>query len=76
MSPPSLNPGPRPRTSQDSIVEAKRSGSASWYEAKVKSVKGGYTVVAFLGEGLGAPDAFVVRFARGFGSRSVCLHSP
>jgi hypothetical protein len=40
--------------SQDSIVEAKKTGGSIWYEAKVKSVKGGFTVVAYLGPGLGA----------------------
>ena len=38
---------------QDSIVEAKKTGGNVWYEARVKSVKGGFTVVSYLGPDLG-----------------------
>jgi len=37
----------------DSIVEAKKTGGNVWYEARVKSVKGGFTVVSYLGPDLG-----------------------
>ncbi|EOD37949.1 hypothetical protein EMIHUDRAFT_224951 [Emiliania huxleyi CCMP1516] len=38
----------------DSIIEVRKAGAEEvWFEAKVKSVKGGYTVAVFLGSGGG-----------------------